>query len=255
MMDWISPFLETRAAEANAAENTQLGYGRDLKDFATFLQGRKASFKTASEADIEAYLIYCDAQGLAVTTRARRLSSIKQLFRFAWEEGLRGDNPALDIHGPGARQALPQSLSMDEVNRLLKIAPRFGKTEGDKLRMACLMEVLYATGLRVTELMSLPLVAVRGDPRVILVRGKGGKERMVPPVPRCAGGDFRPGCQCVMVARSIKHPPIFSRRGANWGITRATGSFYRSKRWRCRRGLTQRKSPPTACATPLPPIC
>ena len=109
MMDWISPFLETRAAEANAAENTQLGYGRDLKDFAAFLHTRKASFKTASEADIEAYLIYCDAQGLAVTTRARRLSSIKQLFRFAWEEGLRDDNPALDIHGPGVRQALPQS--------------------------------------------------------------------------------------------------------------------------------------------------
>ena len=189
MMDWISPFLETRAAEANAAENTQLGYGRDLKDFAAFLHTRKASFKTASEADIEAYLIYCDAQGLAVTTRARRLSSIKQLFRFAWEEGLRDDNPALDIRGPGVRQALPQSLSMDEVNRLLKIAPRFGKTEGDKLRMACLMEVLYATGLRVSELMSLPLGRRARGPTGDFGARQRRERTDGAPVPRCAGGD------------------------------------------------------------------
>ncbi|MCL4105382.1 UNVERIFIED_CONTAM: hypothetical protein GTU68_055513 [Idotea baltica] len=117
---------------------------------------------------------------MATSTRARRLSAVKQLYRFAFEEGLRGDNPAIQIKGPGRDKRLPKTLSENEVDRLLLAARALGKTDTDRLRNTCLMELLYATGMRVTELMSLPVSAARGDPRMLLVRGKGGKERMVP---------------------------------------------------------------------------
>ena len=124
--------------------------------------------------------MYCEAQGLAAATKARRLSSIKQLYRFAFEEDLRRDNPAIQVRGPGKDKRLPKSLSTSEVNRLLESARKMPKTKSDKMRLTCLMELLYATGMRVTELVGLPTAAVRGNPRVILVRGKGGKERMIP---------------------------------------------------------------------------
>ncbi len=177
---WISSFLDAQAAEAGAATNTQEAYGRDLLDFLAFVEHSGDSFETIDQAGVEAYMIACSDQGFAVSTRARRLSAIKQLFRFAFEEGLRANNPAIQIKGPGKAKKLPKTLSVEDVDRMLDAARRTGKTKIDKLRNTCLMEVLYATGLRVTELVSLPVVAVRGDPRMILVRGKGDKERMVP---------------------------------------------------------------------------
>ncbi|MCV2869951.1 site-specific tyrosine recombinase XerD [Defluviimonas sp. WL0002] len=176
----ISAFLEAQAAENGAARNTLLAYGRDLMDFADWLAHRKQDFDTAQQADIEAYLVSCDAQGLSRATRARRLSAIRQLFRFGYEESWRSDNPAIRISGPGRANRLPGTLSTDEVEALLKAAPDHGRTEADRLRNLCLIEILYATGMRVTELVSLPVAAARGDPRMLLVRGKGGKERMVP---------------------------------------------------------------------------
>ncbi len=178
--DWISVFLEAQAAELGAARNTLLAYGRDLKDFTDWLTRQGASPGTAEQAQIEAYLVNCDAQGLAKSTRARRLSSIKQLYRFAYEEGWRPDNPALRITGPGKDRRLPKTLSVDEVDRLLSAARSTGRTEADRLRNTCLMELLYATGMRVSELVSLPVAATRGDPGLLLILGKGGKERMVP---------------------------------------------------------------------------
>lgn len=177
---WISTFLEAQAAELGAATNTLLAYGRDLMDFAAFLERRSTGFAEADRDMVEAYLIQCDAQGLARSTRARRLSAIKQLYRFAFEEGWRGDNPAIQIRGPGRLKSLPKTLEVVEVDRLLDAARQSGRTEADRLRNICLMEVLYATGMRVSELVSLPVSAARGDPRMLLVRGKGGKERMVP---------------------------------------------------------------------------
>ena len=176
---WISTYLDAAAAEQGAATNTQLAYGRDLLDFAAYL-APKASFSSAQRDDIEGYLLQCQAQGLATSTRARRLSAIKQLFRFAVDEGWRADNPAIQIGGPGRPKRLPKTLGQDEVSRLLEAARHTGRTQTDRLRNTCLIEVLYATGMRVNELVSLPLSAARGDPRVVLVRGKGGKERMVP---------------------------------------------------------------------------
>lgn len=178
--NWISALLEAQAAELDAAENTLLAYGRDLKDFAAFLAGRGQGFGTVEKSDIEAYLVFCEAQGLAVSTRARRLSAVKQLFRFAFEEGWRTDNPALRIVGPGKARKLPRTLSEAEVTRLIDAARGHGRTEAERVRNTCLMELLYATGMRVSELVGLPAAAGRGDPRMLLVRGKGGKERMVP---------------------------------------------------------------------------
>ncbi len=177
---WISTFLDAQAAELGAATNTQLAYARDLKDFADWLSGRKLSFDQATRDDVEAYLVFCDAQGLAKSTRARRLSAIKQLYRFGFEEGWRSDNPAIQIAGPGRDKRLPKTLSMTEVDGLLAASREVGRSNADRIRNTCLMELLYATGMRVSELVSLPLSAARGNPRMLLIRGKGDKERMVP---------------------------------------------------------------------------
>ena len=173
-------FLEAQAAELGAATNTLLAYGRDLKDFDSWLARQNRSFEDVARADVENYLVFCDAQGLAKSTRARRLSAVKQLYRFAFEEGLRTDNPAIQISGPGQDKRLPKVLSVEEVDRLLSAARSLGRNDTDRVRNTCLMELLYATGMRVSELMGLPVSATRGDPRLLLILGKGGKERMVP---------------------------------------------------------------------------
>ncbi len=177
---WIATFLEAQAAELDAARNTRLAYGRDLKDFAGWLAGRGAGFADVTREGVEDYIVFCEAQGLAPSTRARRLSAIRQLFRFAHDEGWRADNPALRLKGPGAAKRLPKTLGLDEVDRLLEAARSRGRSPGERLRNCALVELLYATGMRVSELVGLPVAAARGDPKMILVRGKGGKERMVP---------------------------------------------------------------------------
>ncbi len=177
MPHWIAAFLDAQLAEHDAARNTRLAYGRDLSDFSGWLAARNLDFASASRADIEAYLIACGQSGLSRATRARRLSAIRQLFRFAFDEGFRPDNPAIRISGPGRDLRLPGTLSQDEVARLLAAAQ---SSPRDALRNTCLMELLYATGMRVSELVTLPAAAVRGNPPMILVRGKGGKERLVP---------------------------------------------------------------------------
>ena len=177
---WISTFLEAQAAELGAAQNTRLAYARDLRDFSDWADGKAIGFAAIQRADIESYLVDCDAQGLAMATRARRLSAIKQLYRFAFEEGWRTENPAIQIKGPGRARRLPKTLDVIEVDRLLDAARSTGRTQSDRLRNTCLMELLYATGMRVSELVGLPVAAARGDPRMLLVMGKGGKERMVP---------------------------------------------------------------------------
>ncbi len=177
---WISTFLDAHAAEQGAARNTQLAYARDLRGFVDWAGAQGASFDTLSRADIEAYLVHCETQGLAKSTRARRLAAIRQLYRFAYAEGWRKDDPASRITGPGKSKKLPATLGHAEVDALLAAARLTGRSEAERARNLCLMELLYATGMRVTELVSLPVAAVRGDPKMVLVRGKGGKERMVP---------------------------------------------------------------------------
>lgn len=176
----ISLFLDAQSAELGASENTLLGYGRDLQDFSEWSAGQNTPIRQASRDQIEAYLMALDNAGLARATRARRLSSIKQFFRFVFEEGLREDNPAIQITGPGRDKRLPKTLSLEEVDALLTASETTGRSTQEKTRTKCLMQLLYATGMRVSELVTLPMASVRGDPRMILVRGKGDKERMVP---------------------------------------------------------------------------
>ena len=180
----IDAFLEAIAAERGAAENTLAAYTRDLTAFVDWLTPRGGDLDTASRDDIEGFLISLDAEGLAASTRARRLSAIRQFYAFAFSEGWRTDNPAGRFQGPKLGRALPGTLSEDAVDRLLAVA-RTPVRESDNAairatRLTCLVELLYATGMRISELVGLPLASVQGDPRMILVRGKGGRERMVP---------------------------------------------------------------------------
>ncbi len=177
---WILTFLEAQAAEQDAARNTQLAYGRDLLAFSDWLTDHGQTFATASRDNVEGYLIFCEAAGLSAATRARRLSAIRQIYRFAKEEGWRDDNPAIRITGPGASRHLPKTLSQDDMTRIVEASREFGRTPRDRCRNLALVELLYATGMRVSELVELPVAAVRGDPRMILVKGKGDKERLVP---------------------------------------------------------------------------
>ena len=177
---WIQAFIEAQVAEQGAAENTQLAYVRDLSGFLKWLESHCRGLENASPDDIEAYLIHCEAHGLAIATRARRLAAIRQLYRFVFEEGWRSDNPAFRIKGPRKSRLLPKILSEEEVDRLLAASRKHGRNQLERKRNTCLMELLYATGMRVSELVGLPVDAARGVPRLMLVRGKGGKERMVP---------------------------------------------------------------------------
>ncbi len=223
---WISTFLAAAAAELDAARNTLLAYGRDLKDFIDWLHRHGHALPSATRDEVETYLVFCEAQGLSKATRARRLSAIRQLFRFAHEEGWRTDNPAMRIKGPGASKHLPGTLSEDEVSRLLKATHDFGRTDGDKLRNRALVELLYATGMRVSELVGLPVAAVRGNPRMILVKGKGDKERMVPlsSPARVAVADWLAHRDGVEEAARIKGKPVsrqlFPGPGADGHLTR-----------------------------------
>jgi integrase/recombinase XerD len=225
--DWISAFLDAQAAEQGAARNTLLAYGRDLKDAMGWLARRGAGFASADRATLEAYVSALEAEGLSAATRARRLSALRQLYRFAHDEGWRADNPTLQIRGPGKARALPKVLGVAEVERLLAAARASGQSEGERLRNAALLEILYATGLRVSELVSLPASALRGDPRMLLVRGKGGKERMVPlsaPARKAAAAwlAFRDAAED-LARRERGQPPsphLFPSRGRAGHITR-----------------------------------
>jgi integrase/recombinase XerD len=174
----VDAFLEMMVAERGASPNTLDSYRRDLLDFAGFLRGRRRQPEDANAQDVHRYLASLAAAGLSGRTGARRLSALRQFFRFLYGNGERGDDPSATIDSPRLGRPLPKYLSEAEVDALLEAAHRRDDAEG--LRRAALLEVLYATGLRVSELVGLPLSAVSRDGRILIVRGKGGKERMVP---------------------------------------------------------------------------
>ena len=181
----VALYLDMLAAERGAGKNTLAAYGRDLEDFSAYLKDAGRSIAKASTADLRGYLGELAKRGLRVTTVARRLSAIRQLYRFLYAEGQRGDDPAAVLEGPKRERALPRTLTLAEVDRLLAVASKSEPAAPlparlRASRLACLLEVLYATGLRVSELVALPLSAARKDARVIVVRGKGNKERLVP---------------------------------------------------------------------------
>lgn len=178
----IDAFLEMLSAERGAAQNTLESYRRDLEDAAARLPGNLAD---ASTSELQAYLAELAADGFAATTQARKLSALRQYFKFLYAEGLRGDDPSGILDSPRKERALPKTMSEAEAGRLLDRAGlEASQGEGAALlqaiRMHALVEVLYATGLRVSELVTLPALVAARDERFFIVKGKGGKERMVP---------------------------------------------------------------------------
>jgi len=174
----VDSFFEMLRAERSAAQNTIEAYRRDLTDFAVFLVRRGAELPTADAESIRAYLAKLHRAGMAPRTAARRLSAIRQFYRFLVGEGIRRDDPVAVIDSPRQGRSLPKLISETEVGQLLDAAHALPKADG--LRMTALLELLYATGLRVSELVALPVASVMRDQRVLVVRGKGGKERMIP---------------------------------------------------------------------------
>jgi integrase/recombinase XerD len=182
----IELFLDMLAAEQGAGKNTLDAYRSDLADLAAFLGHAKTSLADADTHVLRAYLIDLDARGYKSASVARKLSALRHLFRFLLTERVRSDDPAAILSGPKRGRGLPKVLSIADVDRLLEHAKALAEKPGratEQLRAArlyCLLEVLYATGLRVSELVSLPVSAARRDARMIVVRGKGNKERLVP---------------------------------------------------------------------------
>ncbi len=174
----VEAFLEMMTAERGAAANTIEAYGRDLGDFAGFLAARNTTPEDAGTRDIRDYLAGLTRAGRSAPTGARRLSTLRQFYRFLFAERVRGDDPSAAVDPPRRGRPLPKILSEQDVNALLDAARRQAGARG--ARLVALLETLYATGLRVSELVSLPNASVTRDPRFLLVRGKGGKERIVP---------------------------------------------------------------------------
>jgi integrase/recombinase XerD len=169
-------FIEMLSAERGASRNTEAAYSADLRDLEAFLARRKQKPLNADVEALRAYLKSLDHVGMTPRTVARRLSVIRQFFRFLLAERLRKDDPASTLDSPRLGRPLPKVLSREEVDRLIEAGHR-GDDHG---RMATLLEILYATGLRVSELVTLPLASVERDPTALVVRGKGEKERLVP---------------------------------------------------------------------------
>lgn len=184
----LEAFLEMMSAERGSAGNTLTSYRSDLEDALAFLSGGGTSLLAATSDDLRRYLADISARGFAASSQARRLSALRQFYRFLYTEGLRGDDPTGVLDSPKKPAALPKSLSIDHVTALLDGAKGEAAQATDdpnehllRLRRLALLEMLYATGMRVSELVGLPAsVATQDDDRFLIIRGKGNKERLVP---------------------------------------------------------------------------
>jgi integrase/recombinase XerD len=215
----LETFREMLSAERGAAANTLDSYGRDLGDLSRFLSGRSSNLARAQAEDLRAYVGALAAAGRSPRTAARRLSALRQFYRFLFTEGLRGDDPASGLDAPRRGRSLPKLLSEAEVERLLETARAHEGAEG--VRLLALVELLYATGLRVSELVRLPLDAVARDPKVLIVRGKGERERLVPlsEPARAATAAFL-GVRDRFLADGRDSRWLFPSRGASGHLTR-----------------------------------
>ena len=182
----IDAFLEMMSAERGAAKNTIAAYRRDLADYSGFVAGRQQTLLDVGRESVTAYLDRLHGEGLSASSAARRLSAIRQFHRFLCADALRGDDPTRIVASPRSRRALPKVLSIAEVDRLLSTAeaeanvPMSPQKQAGAVRLYVLLELLYATGLRVSELVSLRRTAVMRDTSYLTVTGKGNKDRVVP---------------------------------------------------------------------------
>ncbi len=174
----LESFLEMLSAERGAAVHTLDAYRRDLLDFAGHLRNKSRTFTNSSAGDVRDYLASLSAAGLKASTQARRLSALRQMHRFLLDEDIRADDPTSAIESPKRGRPLPKVVTEAQTQALIDAA---GLLEGpEAVRLLCIVELLYASGLRVSELVTLPLAAASGERRMLLVKGKGGKERLVP---------------------------------------------------------------------------
>jgi len=179
----VERFLEMLSAERGASVNTLDAYARDLMSFGSFVHRRDRSLEQATTDDIRGFIGHMVEEGLAASSRARRLSAIKQFYRFLVTDRVRSDDPATTVGGPKREAALPKTLSVDEIDLLLQAARRRvnDSRNGQRLkalRLYCLLEILYSTGMRVSELVALPRSALVGDERTLTIKGKGGRQRV-----------------------------------------------------------------------------
>lgn len=220
----LEAFLEMMSGERGAARNTIESYRRDLEDFAAFAGRRGKAPEDADPEVIRAYLASLAGAGMAPRTSARRLSALRQFFRFLFAERLRNDDPCSLIDSPRQGRALPKYLGEAEVDRLLEAARGQSGPEGP--RLVALLEVLYGSGLRVSELVGLPLSALSRDGRLLTVRGKGAKERLVPlsePAIDALAAYLKVRAAFLPKrrAKSATSPYLFPSRGAGGHLTRA----------------------------------
>jgi integrase/recombinase XerD len=181
----IEAFLDMLSAEHGAAANTIEAYRRDLSAFAADLERIGCAPVDATPADVQRHLAALTSAGLAPSSRARKLSALRQFYRFLLAEGFVGEDPTHGLAAPKTGQRLPKTLAVGEVDRLLDTAHRRieaarGRERYGALRLHCLLEMLYATGMRISELVTLPRAVLDGDGRVLTIKGKGGRERLVP---------------------------------------------------------------------------
>ena len=175
---WVEAFLEMMSVERAAAKNTLTAYAKDLADAQGFLAARKSDLASASAEEIEAYFGALSDRGLSPATASRRRSAVRQFYRFVLGETWRSDDPSRRVDAPKRGRPLPKVLSREEVDRLIAAA---GARDGARgARLACMVELIYASGLRVSELTALPLAALARDPAFLMVRGKGEKDRLAP---------------------------------------------------------------------------
>lgn len=228
----IGLFLDMLAAEQGAGENTLAAYRRDLVDLSEFLGRSSQSFVAATTESLRNYLADLDRRGFKSSSVARRLSALRHLFRFLLNERARSDDPAAILSGPKRGRSLPKVLSIADVDRMLtraKAATQASDASPQQrlraFRLYCLLEVLYATGLRVSELVALPRSAATRDVRMIVVRGKGAKERLVPlnDAARQAMAEYLAAMEALRVERkknSVSSKWLFPSFGESGHLTR-----------------------------------
>lgn len=209
----IESFLEMLAAERGAARNTLMAYQADLEDFGAFAAGKGHLVASCDAAVLQAYMAGLQRAGLAARTAARRLSALRQFHRFLLREGIRTDDPTTLLDAPRLPKTLPKYLTEQEVDALLRACEPMAGQRGLVARAA--LEILYATGLRVSELLSLPRRALGGDATVLLIRGKGGKERIVPLSDRA-----KIAAEALVAAQKKATGYLFPGRAANRALTR-----------------------------------
>ena len=217
---WIEAFLEMMAVERAAAKNTLTAYAKDLADAHAYLATRHRDLTDAAAEDIEAYFAAMGARGLSAATAARRRAAVRGLYRFALGENWRADDPSRRVDAPKQGRPLPHVLSRAEIDALIAAATARDGAAG--LRLGCMVELLYASGLRISELLALPLAAIARDPAYLIVKGKGGKERLAPlnAPARTAIKAYLPARKRFLPKGASDSPWLFPSRGAGGRLTR-----------------------------------